>query len=128
MDKFFGNLHAVLGAGLVLAIILMLSLNGQNFEDGIAAGNAILRWLHTFFGVLWIGLLYYFNFVQKMCIRDRDQTAIDFVQSLGLGIHGHADARGGLVDQVDGLVGQEAILDVAVGEVHRGHDLSLIHI
>ena len=64
MDKFFGNLHAVLGAGLVLAIVLMLCLNGQNFEDGIAAGNAIMRWLHTFFGVLWIGLLYYFNFVQ----------------------------------------------------------------
>ncbi|MBL0916907.1 MAG: urate hydroxylase PuuD [Sphingopyxis sp.] len=64
MDKFFGNLHAVLGAGLVLAIILMLGLNGQNFADGIAAGNAILRWLHTFFGILWIGLLYYFNFVQ----------------------------------------------------------------
>ena len=64
MDKFFGNLHAVLGTGLVLAIILMLCLNGQNFEDGIAAGNAIMRWLHTFFGVLWIGLLYYFNFVQ----------------------------------------------------------------
>lgn len=64
MDKFFGNLHAVLGTGLVLAIILMLCLNGQNFEDGVAAGNAIMRWLHTFFGVLWIGLLYYFNFVQ----------------------------------------------------------------
>ena len=64
MDKFFGNLHAVLGAGLVLSIVLMLGLNGQNFEDGMAAANAVMRWLHTFFGVLWIGLLYYFNFVQ----------------------------------------------------------------
>ena len=64
MDKFFGNLHAVLGAGLLLAIVVMFGLNGQNFEDGVAAGNAIMRWLHTFFGVLWIGLLYYFNFVQ----------------------------------------------------------------
>ncbi|KTE41889.1 MULTISPECIES: urate hydroxylase PuuD [unclassified Sphingopyxis] len=64
MDKFFGNLHAVLGAGLVLAIALMLGLNGQNFEDGGAAAMAVMRWLHTFFGVLWIGLLYYFNFVQ----------------------------------------------------------------
>src|SRR5690606_8750831 len=26
--------------------------------------SMIFRWLHTFFGVLWIGLLYYFNFVQ----------------------------------------------------------------
>lgn len=64
MGKFFGNLHAVLGTGLVFAIVLMLGLNGQNFDDGVAAGNAIMRWLHTFFGVLWIGLLYYFNFVQ----------------------------------------------------------------
>jgi uncharacterized membrane protein len=24
----------------------------------------VIRWLHTFFGILWIGLLYYFNFVQ----------------------------------------------------------------
>ena len=64
MDKFFGNLHAVLIAGLLLAIAMMLALNGQNFADGIAAGNAIMHWLHTFFGILWIGLLYYFNFVQ----------------------------------------------------------------
>ncbi len=24
----------------------------------------MLRWLHVFFGITWIGLLYYFNFVQ----------------------------------------------------------------
>lgn len=64
MGKFFENLHAVLAAGVILAIILMLGLNGQNFEDGAAASLAVMRWLHTFFGVLWIGLLYYFNFVQ----------------------------------------------------------------
>jgi uncharacterized membrane protein len=26
--------------------------------------NDVFHWLHVFFGVLWIGLLYYFNFVQ----------------------------------------------------------------
>jgi uncharacterized membrane protein len=26
--------------------------------------QAVFRWMHTFFGILWIGLLYYFNFVQ----------------------------------------------------------------
>jgi uncharacterized membrane protein len=26
--------------------------------------NQLARWLHVFFGILWIGLLYYFNFVQ----------------------------------------------------------------
>jgi len=31
------------------------NLNGYNF---------LFRWLHVFFGITWIGLLYYFNFVQ----------------------------------------------------------------
>jgi uncharacterized membrane protein len=26
--------------------------------------QAFFRWVHVFFGILWIGLLYYFNFVQ----------------------------------------------------------------
>jgi uncharacterized membrane protein len=26
--------------------------------------NSVFRWLHAFFGILWIGLLYYLNFVQ----------------------------------------------------------------
>ena len=24
----------------------------------------VIRWIHVWFGILWIGLLYYFNFVQ----------------------------------------------------------------
>lgn len=59
MAKFFGNLHAVLGVGFVaaLALIFMVPANGDLEQQTI-------RWLHTFFGILWIGLLYYFNFVQ----------------------------------------------------------------
>ena len=59
MAKFFGNLHAVLGVGLVLALLLIAGVpaNGDLEQQTI-------RWLHTFFGILWIGLLYYFNFVQ----------------------------------------------------------------
>jgi uncharacterized membrane protein len=59
MAKFFGNLHAVLGVGFIAAIALMLGVapNGDLEQQAI-------RWLHTFFGIVWIGLLYYFNFVQ----------------------------------------------------------------
>jgi uncharacterized membrane protein len=31
--------------------------------DGIF-WQAVFRWLHVLFGIMWIGLLYYFNFVQ----------------------------------------------------------------
>jgi len=58
MDKFFGNLHLVLLVGLVAAIALI------GYSGGFADHSQILRWLHLFFGITWIGLLYYFNFVQ----------------------------------------------------------------
>ena len=59
MDKFFANLNAVLVLGLVLALALM----GIYHTEDVNA-SAILQWLHVFFGITWIGLLYYFNFVQ----------------------------------------------------------------
>jgi len=60
MAKFFGNLHLVLIVGLVLAIVVMVKFAGSAPVDA----NSVLRWLHVFFGVLWMGLLYYLNFVQ----------------------------------------------------------------
>jgi uncharacterized membrane protein len=60
MTKFFGNLHLVLAAGLALALAIMFSVHGADQ----VTGQAVVRWLHTFFGIVWIGLLYYFNFVQ----------------------------------------------------------------
>lgn len=32
--------------------------------ENIAIIDLLLRWLHVLFGVVWIGMLYYFNFVQ----------------------------------------------------------------
>ncbi len=60
MAKFFGNLHLVLVVGLVAAIAMMIG-----YGDSVpATTGAVFRWLHVFFGILWIGLLYYLNFVQ----------------------------------------------------------------
>jgi len=59
MDKFFGNLHAVLAAALVLALVVIFAV-----PTNVDMTQAVLRWLHLFFGITWIGLLYYFNFVQ----------------------------------------------------------------
>jgi uncharacterized membrane protein len=39
--------------------------------DGIAF---ILKWLHLFFGIMWIGHLYYFNFTQGAFMAEADGT------------------------------------------------------
>jgi uncharacterized membrane protein len=64
MAKFFGNLHAVLGGGVVLALLVMVGLDAESFNSAAACIKSTFIWLHVFFGILWIGLLYYLNFVQ----------------------------------------------------------------
>ncbi len=48
-------------AGIVLAIVIALFVHDWNM--GFIPAQ-IGRWLHILAGVMWIGLLYYFNFVQ----------------------------------------------------------------
>ena len=59
MGKLLENLHLTLLVGLVLAIGLMMGFHADTLTAVVA-----FRYLHVFFGILWIGLLYYFNFVQ----------------------------------------------------------------
>lgn len=50
-------------AGFVLAIVLVVVTMGDHIV-GSMPGNSIIIWLHVLSGIVWIGLLYYFNFVQ----------------------------------------------------------------
>ncbi len=62
MAKFFDSLQNTVLAGLALAVVAVV------LYAGIGSNNAWVlsgfRWLHVISGVMWIGLLYYFNFVQ----------------------------------------------------------------
>ena len=55
------SIKGTLTLGFVLAIVVTLALN-----MGLGAVNwlTLIRWLHILAGITWIGLLYYFNFVQ----------------------------------------------------------------
>jgi uncharacterized membrane protein len=59
------NFRNTIIAGLILALIMIVGfgVHSPNKFDAIF-WQAVVRWIHVFFGILWIGLLYYFNFVQ----------------------------------------------------------------
>ena len=63
MSKILENLHQTLLAGLILAAVVFVILHIAGF-DAAAYFPFLFRWIHVWFGILWIGLLYYFNFVQ----------------------------------------------------------------
>lgn len=55
-------------AGFVLAIIIVVATMGNHLV--INAANAVIIWAHVLAGITWIGLLYYFNFVQVPALAD----------------------------------------------------------
>jgi uncharacterized membrane protein len=62
MAKILGNFHLALLIGLVLLVAAMFGLHRDVMDHEYWL--QFLRYLHVFAGILWIGLLYYFNFVQ----------------------------------------------------------------
>ena len=66
MGNLLSSLSKTIHASLVLAIILFLGLFYQN--DGFSFDRLFWSWVarytHVLVGIMWIGLLWYFNFVQ----------------------------------------------------------------
>ena len=62
MAKILGNLNLALLVAVVLLAAAMFGLHGDVMAEGYF--NYWLRFFHVLAGILWIGLLYYFNFVQ----------------------------------------------------------------
>ena len=85
MSQILQSLYKTLFAGLVLLILVILvasSISGQTIQFSHAWGAFVMRWLHVASGVMWIGLLWYFNFVQipsMTSIPDEQKPAISKV-------------------------------------------------
>jgi uncharacterized membrane protein len=65
MAAFLGNLRNVVIVSFILALIFVaayFSVYGGHVDQ--IFWQAVFRWLHVIFGIMWIGLLWYFNFVQ----------------------------------------------------------------
>jgi uncharacterized membrane protein len=66
MGNLLSSLSKTIHASLALAIILFLGLFFQN--DGFSFDrlfwSGLARYVHVIVGIMWIGLLWYFNFVQ----------------------------------------------------------------
>ncbi len=63
MSAILSNLRNTILVSFILAIIFIFAL-AQGAFDQTAFNMWLLRWLHVLSGIMWIGILYYFNFVQ----------------------------------------------------------------
>ena len=65
IENILKDLRYAVATGILLAIILVLLIGNIGEYQGFSAlWSWLLRWCHVVAGIMWIGLLYYFNFVQ----------------------------------------------------------------
>jgi uncharacterized membrane protein len=67
MTVLLTNLKYTVISGVVLTIVMVgvtANMQGESFVADHAWGTFIIRWLHVLSGVMWVGLLWYLNFVQ----------------------------------------------------------------
>ncbi|HVP08205.1 MAG TPA: urate hydroxylase PuuD [Burkholderiales bacterium] len=82
MGAFFQSLGRTIIAGIVILVAMMLVANTFGMMGGHAYWTFFMRWLHILSGVMWIGLLWYFNFVQTPSmpqIPDEQKPAVSKV-------------------------------------------------
>ena len=63
MAAFFSNLRNTVLAGVVIALIVIALFLCSPADRRAAFWLGLVRWFHVLCGVMWIGLLWYFNFV-----------------------------------------------------------------
>ena len=65
MASILQSLNKTIAAGVVLTIVLLgIMASAYNLSFDIDFWRTLSRYLHVISGVMWIGLLWYFNFVQ----------------------------------------------------------------
>jgi len=67
MGAIFQSLGRTVIAGIAVLVVIILiagASTGQMISVDMNWSRFFMRWLHVLSGVMWIGLLWYFNFVQ----------------------------------------------------------------
>ena len=64
MAGILSNFRNTMILSVALAFVMIAAYSQTPQGTGVIYLQAVFRWMHVVFGILWIGLLYYFNFVQ----------------------------------------------------------------
>jgi uncharacterized membrane protein len=70
MAGLLSNLRNTLIVAFILALVIIVGYQMHYGSTDQIFWQGVFRWMHELFGILWIGLLYYFNFVQTRKMPD----------------------------------------------------------
>ena len=84
MSTILSSLRNTIISGLILTLLMLLTFYNWGSVDSSSLTDQafysfVFRWLHVLSAIMWIGLLWYFNFVQIPNIPDDQKPAISKV-------------------------------------------------
>jgi uncharacterized membrane protein len=81
MQRIIDNPWASLGAGLAVAILLVLVWLAAAGSDAVGFVSFLVRWVHVLAAMVWVGLVVFVNFIQLIAMRGADERARDFMHA-----------------------------------------------
>ncbi len=79
MQSIIDNPRSALGAGLVLTTLLLLCWLVTAGADGLALLGFLVRLVHVLASMIWIGSVFFVNFVQLVVLQTADEPSRSFL-------------------------------------------------
>ena len=79
MQPIIDNPRAALGAGLAFTAALLLAWLIAAGVDGLGLLSFLVRLVHVLTAMIWVGLIFFVNFVQLVVLRTADEAGRDFL-------------------------------------------------
>ena len=79
MHPIIANPRASLGVGLAIAAAVLLVWIAVAGVDGLGLISFLVRMLHVLGAMVWIGLVFFVNFVQLVVLQSTDEQGRDFL-------------------------------------------------
>ncbi len=74
MNAILGDPMKSLLAGLAISLVILIAWVALAGVDRVGLISFLLRWVHVFSAIIWIGMIWFVNFIQFAALRDADDA------------------------------------------------------
>ncbi|MFM9846795.1 MAG: hypothetical protein ACKVP3_06515 [Hyphomicrobiaceae bacterium] len=82
MNRILSSAAASLAAGLAICALILVILLFDPSPDWLGFLSFLLRWVHILGGIIWIGMIWFVNFIQFAALDEADDAGRGLIHKL----------------------------------------------